>query len=85
MLYVFKEKQQQQQLADEGNILDLQQRRDDERKKIREEKARLARRAAIQVAICWLVLLVLGIRRQEDRLVLALAAHILKLEGYRED
>uniref|UniRef100_A0A8C6V7E6 Centrosomal protein 131 n=1 Tax=Naja naja TaxID=35670 RepID=A0A8C6V7E6_NAJNA len=45
--------------------LDLQQRRDGERKKIREEKARLARRAAIQVAICLLILLVLGIRRQD--------------------
>ncbi|KAM3847721.1 centrosomal protein of 131 kDa [Vipera latastei] len=43
-----REEKQQQQLADEGNILDLQQRRDDERKKIRAEKARLARRAAIQ-------------------------------------
>ncbi|XP_026531533.1 centrosomal protein of 131 kDa isoform X2 [Notechis scutatus] len=43
-----REEKQQQQLTDEGNILDLQQRRDEERKRIREEKARLARRAAIQ-------------------------------------
>lgn len=34
---------------EEGNILDLQQRKDEERRKIREEKARLARRVAIQV------------------------------------
>ncbi|XP_070596290.1 centrosomal protein of 131 kDa isoform X2 [Erythrolamprus reginae] len=43
-----REEKKQQQLTDEGNILDLQQRRNEERKKIREEKARLARRAAIQ-------------------------------------
>lgn len=34
---------------EEGNILDLQERKDEERRKIREEKARLARHAAIQV------------------------------------
>lgn len=34
---------------EEGNILDLRERKDEERRKIREEKARLARRAAIQV------------------------------------
>lgn len=34
---------------EEGNILDLHERKDEERRKIREEKARLARRAAIQV------------------------------------
>lgn len=46
---------------EEGNILDLQERKDEERRKIREEKARLARHAAIQVGpgpglcdtICW--------------------------------
>uniref|UniRef100_A0A8D0H3H6 Centrosomal protein 131 n=1 Tax=Sphenodon punctatus TaxID=8508 RepID=A0A8D0H3H6_SPHPU len=38
-----------QQLMDEANVLDLQRKRDEERQKIREEKARLARRAAIQV------------------------------------
>ncbi|KFQ05149.1 5-azacytidine-induced protein 1, partial [Leptosomus discolor] len=43
---VWKERQQQQ--MEEGNILDLQERKDEERRKIREEKARLARRAAIQ-------------------------------------
>ncbi|XP_057270215.1 centrosomal protein of 131 kDa isoform X3 [Pezoporus wallicus] len=37
-----------QQHMEEGNILDLQQRKDEERRQIREEKARLARRAAIQ-------------------------------------
>uniref|UniRef100_A0A8C5SGF8 Centrosomal protein 131 n=1 Tax=Laticauda laticaudata TaxID=8630 RepID=A0A8C5SGF8_LATLA len=47
-LLASKREEKQQQLTDEGNILDLQQRRDEERKKIREEKARLARRAAIQ-------------------------------------
>lgn len=34
---------------EEGNILDLHERKDEERWKIREEKARLARCAAIQV------------------------------------
>lgn len=34
---------------EEGNILDLHERKDEERRKIREEKARLARCAAIQV------------------------------------
>lgn len=46
---------------EEGNILDLQERKDEERRRIREEKARLARHAAIQVGpgpglwdtICW--------------------------------
>uniref|UniRef100_A0A8D0HEP3 Centrosomal protein 131 n=1 Tax=Sphenodon punctatus TaxID=8508 RepID=A0A8D0HEP3_SPHPU len=42
-------KREQQQLMDEANVLDLQRKRDEERQKIREEKARLARRAAIQV------------------------------------
>ncbi|XP_009959848.1 PREDICTED: centrosomal protein of 131 kDa, partial [Leptosomus discolor] len=40
--------ERQQQQMEEGNILDLQERKDEERRKIREEKARLARRAAIQ-------------------------------------
>ncbi|XP_009579484.1 PREDICTED: LOW QUALITY PROTEIN: centrosomal protein of 131 kDa-like, partial [Fulmarus glacialis] len=39
---------ERQQRMEEGNILDLQERKDEERRKIREEKARLARRAAIQ-------------------------------------
>uniref|UniRef100_A0A8D0F4R5 Centrosomal protein 131 n=1 Tax=Strix occidentalis caurina TaxID=311401 RepID=A0A8D0F4R5_STROC len=38
-----------EQQMEEGNILDLRERKDKERQKIREEKARLARRAAIQV------------------------------------
>ncbi|XP_065549789.1 centrosomal protein of 131 kDa isoform X3 [Lathamus discolor] len=42
------QRQERQQHMEEGNILDLQQRKDEERRKIREEKARLARRAAIQ-------------------------------------
>lgn len=41
--------QERQRQTEEGNILGLQERRDEERRKIREEKARLARRAAIQV------------------------------------
>ncbi|XP_044529367.1 centrosomal protein of 131 kDa [Gracilinanus agilis] len=41
-----RKERQQKQL--EGNILDLEPRRDSERKKIREEKARQARQAAIQ-------------------------------------
>ncbi|KAJ7315870.1 hypothetical protein JRQ81_002032 [Phrynocephalus forsythii] len=47
-LLTSKKEERQQQLSEEGNILDLQQRREEERRKIREEKARLARRAAIQ-------------------------------------
>ncbi|XP_063149459.1 centrosomal protein of 131 kDa isoform X4 [Candoia aspera] len=47
-LLASKREEKQQQLTDESNIFDLQQRRDEERRKIREEKARLARRAAIQ-------------------------------------
>ncbi|NXW08983.1 CP131 protein, partial [Fregetta grallaria] len=39
---------ERQQRMEEGNILDLHERKDEERRKIREEKARLARRAAIQ-------------------------------------
>uniref|UniRef100_A0A8C4XK34 Centrosomal protein 131 n=1 Tax=Falco tinnunculus TaxID=100819 RepID=A0A8C4XK34_FALTI len=42
-------REERQQQMEEGNILDLQERKDEERRKIREEKARLARRAAIQV------------------------------------
>ncbi|XP_033923294.1 centrosomal protein of 131 kDa isoform X2 [Melopsittacus undulatus] len=42
------QREERQQHMEEGNILDLQQRKDEERRKIREEKARLARRAAIQ-------------------------------------
>ncbi|NXK12502.1 CP131 protein, partial [Herpetotheres cachinnans] len=41
-------REERQQQMEEGNILDLQERKDEERRKIREEKARLARRAAIQ-------------------------------------
>ncbi|KAM6050347.1 centrosomal protein of 131 kDa isoform 1-T1 [Chlamydotis macqueenii] len=42
------QREERQQRMEEGNILDLQERKDEERRKIREEKARLARRAAIQ-------------------------------------
>ncbi|NXG74394.1 CP131 protein, partial [Baryphthengus martii] len=41
-------REERQQQMEEGNILDLQERKAEERRKIREEKARLARRAAIQ-------------------------------------
>ncbi|XP_074016149.1 centrosomal protein of 131 kDa isoform X2 [Numenius arquata] len=41
-------REERQQRMEEGNILDLHERKDEERRKIREEKARLARRAAIQ-------------------------------------
>ncbi|XP_063265593.1 centrosomal protein of 131 kDa isoform X2 [Prinia subflava] len=41
-------REERQQRMGEGNILDLQERKDEERRKIREEKARLARHAAIQ-------------------------------------
>ncbi|NWR42214.1 CP131 protein, partial [Regulus satrapa] len=41
-------REERQQRMEEGNILDLQERKDEERWKIREEKARLARHAAIQ-------------------------------------
>ncbi|NWZ39617.1 CP131 protein, partial [Brachypodius atriceps] len=41
-------REERQQQMEEGNILDLQERKDEERRKIREEKARLARHAAIQ-------------------------------------
>ncbi|NXG22944.1 CP131 protein, partial [Grallaria varia] len=41
-------REERQQRMEEGNILDLQERKDEERRRIREEKARLARRAAIQ-------------------------------------
>ncbi|NXW37711.1 CP131 protein, partial [Phaetusa simplex] len=41
-------REERQQRMEEGNILDLRERKDEERRKIREEKARLARRAAIQ-------------------------------------
>ncbi|XP_028940954.1 centrosomal protein of 131 kDa, partial [Antrostomus carolinensis] len=42
------QREERQQRMEEGNILDLQERKDQERRKIREEKARLARCAAIQ-------------------------------------
>ncbi|XP_074967177.1 centrosomal protein of 131 kDa isoform X2 [Phalacrocorax aristotelis] len=42
------QREERQQQMEEGNILDLHERKDEERRKIREEKARLARRAAIQ-------------------------------------
>ncbi|XP_015501645.1 centrosomal protein of 131 kDa isoform X2 [Parus major] len=41
-------REERQQRMEEGNILDLQERKDEERRKIREEKAWLARHAAIQ-------------------------------------
>ncbi|NXG39942.1 CP131 protein, partial [Dromaius novaehollandiae] len=41
-------REERQQQMEEGNILDLRERKDEERRKIREEKARLARHAAIQ-------------------------------------
>ncbi|XP_035198404.1 centrosomal protein of 131 kDa [Oxyura jamaicensis] len=41
-------REERQRRAEEGNVLGLQERRDEDRRKIREEKARLARRAAIQ-------------------------------------
>ncbi|NXS43812.1 CP131 protein, partial [Balaeniceps rex] len=41
-------REERQQRMEEGNILDLHVRKDEERRRIREEKARLARRAAIQ-------------------------------------
>ncbi|GAB0197597.1 centrosomal protein of 131 kDa [Grus japonensis] len=41
-------REERQQRMEEGNILDLHERKDEERRKIREEKARLARHAAIQ-------------------------------------
>ncbi|XP_075297169.1 centrosomal protein of 131 kDa isoform X3 [Opisthocomus hoazin] len=41
-------REERQRRMEEGNILDLHERKDEERRKIREEKARLARRAAIQ-------------------------------------
>ncbi|XP_066056780.1 centrosomal protein of 131 kDa isoform X3 [Chamaea fasciata] len=41
-------REERQQRMEEGNILDLQERKDEERRKIREEKARLVRHAAIQ-------------------------------------
>nr|XP_056714692.1 centrosomal protein of 131 kDa isoform X2 [Euleptes europaea] len=47
-LLTSKREERQQQLTEESNILNLQRKRDEERRKIREEKARLARRAAIQ-------------------------------------
>ncbi|NXP79209.1 CP131 protein, partial [Ramphastos sulfuratus] len=41
-------REERQQRMEEGNILDLHERKEEERRQIREEKARLARRAAIQ-------------------------------------
>ncbi|NXM78149.1 CP131 protein, partial [Serilophus lunatus] len=41
-------REERRQRMEEGNILDLQERKAEERRKIREEKARQARRAAIQ-------------------------------------
>uniref|UniRef100_A0A8C5IGV7 Centrosomal protein 131 n=1 Tax=Junco hyemalis TaxID=40217 RepID=A0A8C5IGV7_JUNHY len=41
-------REERQQRMEEGNILDLQERKEEERRRIREEKARLARHAAIQ-------------------------------------
>ncbi|XP_068769691.1 centrosomal protein of 131 kDa isoform X7 [Struthio camelus] len=41
-------REERQQQMEEGNILDLHEKKDEERRKIREEKARLARRAAVQ-------------------------------------
>ncbi|NXF87486.1 CP131 protein, partial [Eubucco bourcierii] len=41
-------REERQQRMEEGNILDLHERKEEERRQIREEKARLARRAAIK-------------------------------------
>ncbi|NXT93712.1 CP131 protein, partial [Anhinga rufa] len=46
--FLASQREERQQRMEEGNILDLHERKDEERRKIREEKARLARRAAIQ-------------------------------------
>lgn len=45
--------QGQQKRLGEGNLLDLHQQREAARRKAREEKARQARRAAIQVPGAW--------------------------------
>ncbi|NXF36589.1 CP131 protein, partial [Nyctibius bracteatus] len=42
-------REERREHVEEGNILDLHERKDEERRKIREEKARLARHAATQV------------------------------------
>ncbi|XP_073167122.1 centrosomal protein of 131 kDa isoform X3 [Lepidochelys kempii] len=47
-LLASKREERQQPRMEEGNILDLQRKKDEERRRIREEKAQLARRAAIQ-------------------------------------
>lgn len=47
-LLASKREGRQQQRMEEGNVLDLQRKKDEERRRIREEKAQLARRAAIQ-------------------------------------
>ncbi|XP_053151941.1 centrosomal protein of 131 kDa isoform X2 [Hemicordylus capensis] len=43
-----KREERRQQLTEGDSIMDLQRKRDEDRRKIREEKARLARRAALQ-------------------------------------
>ncbi|TFK05806.1 small nuclear ribonucleoprotein G [Platysternon megacephalum] len=47
-LLASKREERQQPQMEEGNVLDLQRKKDEERRRIREEKAHLARRAAIQ-------------------------------------
>ncbi|XP_077184362.1 centrosomal protein of 131 kDa isoform X8 [Paroedura picta] len=47
-LLTSKKEERQQHLTEEGSLSDLQQRREEERRTIRAEKARLARKAAIQ-------------------------------------
>ncbi|XP_043353494.1 centrosomal protein of 131 kDa isoform X2 [Dermochelys coriacea] len=47
-LLASKREKRQQPRMEEGNVLDLQWKKDEERRRIREEKAQLARRAAIQ-------------------------------------
>nr|XP_023960426.1 centrosomal protein of 131 kDa isoform X3 [Chrysemys picta bellii] len=47
-LLASKREERQQPRMEEGNVLDLQRKKDEERRRIREEKAQLARRAAIQ-------------------------------------
>uniref|UniRef100_A0A8C3T4Y9 Centrosomal protein 131 n=1 Tax=Chelydra serpentina TaxID=8475 RepID=A0A8C3T4Y9_CHESE len=47
-LLASKREERQQPRMEEGNVLDLERKKDEERRRIREEKAQLARRAAIQ-------------------------------------
>ncbi|XP_032653187.1 centrosomal protein of 131 kDa isoform X3 [Chelonoidis abingdonii] len=47
-LLASKREERQQPRMEEGNVLDLQRKKDEERRRIREEKAQVARQAAIQ-------------------------------------